>query len=408
MSKIMKCLAVFTIAMLFVLPGCFGGGSDIRIGTILPLTGDLSAYGPGMQEGVELAVKQINNAGGVLGKDIVLVSEDSETSGNAAVGAMNKLVNIDKVIAFIGAAGSGVSKAIIDIAIDNEVVQVSPSNTGTDFTSYNDNDFYYRTCPTDALQGKAMAKIAFQSYATASTISINNDYGVGFEEVFVNEFEALGGVVLDKVRYDPGAQTFDAEVTDVSSGNPDVIVLIGYPDTGSQILRKAYEMGVMDDSGWLLSEGLRDETLAESTGTDDDGNYIIAGMTGTTPDPRAAVTEYNKFIIDYQDEYNKEPVTFVPNSYDAMVLLALAIEKAGEAGGPAIKSAIRDVANAPGEEVSDVAKALELLREGKDINYQGVSGELTIDENGDVYGTYCVWQIGTDGSIELGDAIDIE
>ena len=406
MHRLIKCLIIGVILTALALPACMGD-DEVKIGTILPLTGDLSVYGPSMQQGVELAAKQINAEGGVLGKEIVLINQDSGTDPATGNDAMNLLVDVEEVMAVVGAAGSPVSKAIIDIAKDYKVVQISPSNTGTEFTTYDDDDFYYRTCPSDYLQGQAMAVLAqSKGYTTAVTLTVNNDYGIGFEEIFVDAFTDLGLTVNKQIHFEASATTFDSEVGQAEDANADVIVLICYPEQGAEILKKAYQTGALESSDWLLSEGLRSEELAELVGKDTEGNYIAAGLKGTTPDSRVAGDAYTAFVSAYQDEYGEKPGIFVENSYDAMVLLALAIEKAGEASGEAIKDAIRDIANAPGQEVSDVAEALDLLKDGKDINYQGASGELTIDINGDVSGSYCVWAIAASGDITLGDAID--
>jgi neutral amino acid transport system substrate-binding protein len=416
----MKYLTIFAVLALILASGCVTPpdqedaedaeqAAAAKIGTLLPLTGDLAAYGGPMEDGARLAIKQVNENGGVLGSDLTLVTMDSGTSTTIANEAMNHLATIEKVPAVIGAAGSSVSMAIINIAISNKIVQISPSNTGPDFTTYPDDGFYWRTVPSDALQGKAMAKLAKESgYATASTIVINNDYGVGFEKVFKEEFEKLGGTVVDRVKYESTAATFDSEVDKVSANDPDVIVLVGYPDTGSIILKAAYEKGAMDTSEWLLSEGMRTDELAEKVGKDAEGKYIVAGFTGTTPDPRAAGPAYAVFAAAYEAEYGREPATFSSNTYDAAAIIALAIEKAGRADGTAIRDVIPDVANAPGEEVSDIGTALALIRNGTEINYQGASGEITFDSVGDVFGEYCTWQITDDGNVTLGESITVE
>jgi branched-chain amino acid transport system substrate-binding protein/neutral amino acid transport system substrate-binding protein len=413
----MKYVTVFAVLALVLASGCVtpsdkeGAETEslpvVKIGTLLPLTGDLAAYGGPMEDGARLAVKDVNENGGVLGGKIALVTTDSQTTGVAAVGAMNQLVTIDKVPAVIGAAGSGVSLAVIDIAVNNHIVQISPSNTAPDFTTYPDDGFYYRTCPSDALQGKAMAKVANESgYVNVSTLVLNNPYGVGFEEVFKEEFEKLGGTVITRVKYDPNGVTFDSEVDKVSASNPDVIILVGYPDTGSIILKTAYEKGAMDESDWLLSEGMYTDELAGKVGKDTEGEYIIAGFAGTKP--RATGPAYDSFTVTYEAEYGREPAMFCSSTYDAAAIIALAIEKANSTDGTAIRDAIPAVANAPGEEVSDIGTALALIRNGTEINYQGASGEITFDSVGDVFGEYCTWQVTADGTVTLGESIAVE
>lgn len=321
-----------------------------------------------MQDAAQLTVKQVNESGGVLGSEITLVSKDSVTSESAAIDAMTCLATVDRVPAAIGAAGSSISLAIIDIAISGKIVQISPSNTAPIFTTYEDDDFYWRIAPSDALQRKAMAKLTNESgYVTAGTLALNNSHGVGFEEVFKEEFEKLGGIVTNRVKYDPGGAPFDSEVDEASAGDPDVIVLIGYPDTGSAILNTSYWKGVINKSDWLLTEGMCTDELAEMVGNDTKGNYIVANFTGITSDPRATGPAYDNFSAAYEAEYSREPNAFCSNVYDATVVIALAIEKAGSADGVAIRDAIPDVANATGEEVSDIGTALALIRNGAEI-----------------------------------------
>ncbi|MHC1610194.1 MAG: ABC transporter substrate-binding protein [Candidatus Methanospirareceae archaeon] len=404
-----KVSLVIAALVLAVSVGTVVGEEEVKIGVMQALTGDLGTYGQPMTDAILLAVKEVNENGGVLGKNLTAIVEDTQTSEVASVDAANKLVKVDRVPVIIGTTGSGPSMAIIDITTGNGVLQIASSNTAPEFTTYPDNDLYFRTCPSDALQGKAMARLAIkEGYTTASTLVLNNPYGVGFEEVFRDEFEALGGTVLESVRYDPAGTTFDSEVEKACKPKPDFVMLCSYPQTGSVILKTAYEKGYMEEIDWLLSEGLRDETLAEIVGKDTAGNYIIAGFKGTTPDPRVAGPSYERFKERYIAEYGREPTTYCSNSYDAVAVVALAIEKAGEASGTAIRDSIRDVANPPGEEVSDIGEALRLIREGKEINYQGASGEITFDENGDAFGVYCEFSIADDGSIVLGERIPLE
>ncbi len=239
-------------------------------------------------------------------------------------------------------------------------------------------------------------------------IVINNPYGVGFEDVFVKEFEELGGTIVESIRYDPAGTIFDSEVEKACGNEPDFVMLCAYPETGSTVLKTAYEKGYMEDMDWMLSEGLKDETLAELVGKDESGTYIIAGLKGTAPDTRVTGPAYEIFKDKFTNEYGKEPTTYCSHSYDAAAVVILAMEHSGSATGSAISGSMREITNAPGEEVTEISEALKLIREGKDINYQGASSEITFDENGDVLGSYTEWFIGDNGSIVLGDPIDLE
>lgn len=406
--------AALTLAVLF--SGCIekeetGGVAapeEIEIGVIQSLTGDLGTYGGPMTDAMKLAAKQINENGGVLGSQIRLIVEDDQTSNIAAVDAANKLVKVDRVPAIVGATGSGPSMSIIDINTGSGVLQISSSNTGTEFTTYNDRDLYFRTASSDALQGAAMAKLAREmGYNTASTFVINNPYGVGFEDVFVKAFEADGGQVLEKVRYDPSQTVFDSEVQNIAGSNPDFVMMVSYPETGSLILKTAYEKGALSGTPWLLSEGLMAENLADLVGKNSSGGFIAAGLQGLTPDPSAGGLAYDEFKKAYVAEYGIDPGIYCSNSYDALAVVALAMEQAKNATGRAIADSIRTVSNPPGTEVSDLKEALELIREGKDIDYQGASGKIDFDEHGDVSGTYSVWSVAENGSIAFGGKVAV-
>lgn len=410
-------IGIYLIGLILILAVIFSGCIEeeketavVKIAALQSLTGDLGTYGGPMTDAIELAVKEINENGGVLGGELRLIVEDTQTSEVHAVDAANKLVKVDKVPVIIGTTGSGPSSAIIGITTGNEIVQISSSNTGVEFTDYPDDDFYFRTCPSDALQGRAMVRLALdEGYKTAATLVLNNPYGIGFEDVFCESFKKRGGEVIESVRYDPAQTIFDSEVARVVSKNPDFVMLVAYPQTGSVILRTAYEKGQLDgEVDWLLSEGLRDENLAEMVGKNESGKYIVAGLIGTTPDPRAAGPAYEDFKQRFTEEYGKEPSTYCSNSYDAAAVVALAMEQAGDASGRAIRDNLRSVANPPGVEVSDIAEALDLIRQGQEINYQGASSEITFDESGDVSGRYAIWSIDDDGSIRFGRTIELE
>lgn len=384
----------------------FSAEAEFKVGIIQSLTGDLGLGGAPMTDSIELAADEINANGGVLGRPIKLLIEDDQTLSVAAVDACQKLVNVERVPVIIGATGSGPSISILDISTKNGVLQISSSNTGVEFTSYNDRDLYFRTAPSDALQGMAMARLAEEKgYRTASTIVVNNPYGRGFEEIFIRDFEARGGNVLESVRYDPTQTIFESEVKEAFSAKPDFVMLVSYPETGSQILKTAYSQGYLKDTPSLMSEATMNAKLAEMVGKDSSCRFIIRGFGGVAPDQNAGGAAYQAFRDKFAEEYGKEPELYCSNSYDATALVALAAEEAGRIEGTAIRDHLRSVANPPGIEVSSIGEALKLVREGKEINYQGASGNITFDERGDVTGSYRAWSIADNGSVLLGDEI---
>lgn len=389
-------------------------GGALKLASLLPLTGDLAQYGGPMQESVDLLVETVNACDGALGSPVELISADDETNPAAGSNAMTKLAEVDQVAAVIGAAASSVSSAAVDIAVRNEVVMMSPASTSPVFTDRAKkgefNGFWFRTAPPDTFQGDALAQLANeQGFKSVAVLSINNDYGNGLVQAFVPAFKALGGTVPNEsspTLYPPDATTFDSEVTAAFSGEPDAVLLIAYPETGSLILKAAQEQGLLGgNTKVLVTDGMKTDNLAELVGKTGDGRYIASGVMGTAPG--AGGPAIDAFREIYQAKFNREPGVYDPNSWDAAAVLVLAAEAAKANTGAALKDAVRTVANGPGEPVSDVCQALTLVREGKDIDYQGASGTIDFNDEGDVVGSYDVWTIADDGSLEVKSQINV-
>lgn len=389
-------------------------GGALKIGTLLPLTGDLAQYGAPMQDSVSFLVETVNACGGALGQPVTLISEDDQTDPAAGASGMTKLAEVDQVAGVIGAAASSVSSAAVDIAVRNEVIEISPSSTSPTFTERATNGefngFWFRTAPPDTYQGEALARLAQeQGFTEVAILSINNDYGNGLIEAFVPAFKALGGTVVnesDPTRYAPDATTFDSEVGAAFEGEPDAVLLIAYPETGSLIVKAAYEQGLLDgNTKFLMTDGMKTENLAELVGKRSDGQFIASGVIGTAPSAGGpAIAQFNEL---YNGKFNRTPQVYDPNSWDAAAILVLAAEAAKANTGAAIKEQISAVANPPGEQVTDVCQALELVRQGQDIDFQGASGTLDFNEAGDVAGAYDVWTIADDGSLQIQSTITI-
>lgn len=379
----------------------------LKIGSLLPSTGDLAPIGQPMIDTVPLLVKTVNECGGVNGESVTLISEDDQTDPTQGNQAMTKLAEVDKVGGVVGSFASSVSQAAVDVASRNKVMLVSPGSTSPVFTERAEqgdfNGYWARTAPPDTYQARALAKLAKEKgYDRVSTLVINNDYGVGFEREFVEAFKKLGGTIVNEnkpTRYDPKATTFETEASAAFGGKPQAVAAVLYAETGSLLLKSAYEQGLMDGVQVMLTDGVKSDEFAQQVGKNSDGKYIIENAIGTVPGADGkALSSLTKL---WQAEKNQAPPAYVPQSWDAAALLALAAESAKANTGEAIAGKIRDVANAPGTEVSDVCQGLELVRQGQDINYQGASGNVDIDENGDVVGVYDVWTVKDDGKIAI-------
>ncbi|MBW4508564.1 MAG: ABC transporter substrate-binding protein [Scytonematopsis contorta HA4267-MV1] len=389
-------------------PAANSDGSLV-IGSLLPATGDLASIGAQMIEAVPYLVETVNACGGVNGKPVKLVAVDDQTDPKAGAAGMTKLATVDKVAGVVGSFASSVSTAAVSIAAQNKVMLVSPGSTSPVFTekAKEYNGFWARTAPPDTYQAAALAQLAIKKgYKRVSTVVINNDYGVGFENAFVQAFEKLGGTVVNKgkgVRYDAKAQTFETEAQAAFAGKPDAVLGVFYEETGALFLKSAYQGGLSKGVQILLTDGVKSDTFPNRVGKAADGKYIVSGSIGTVPGSNGkGLTAFTKI---WESKKKAPPAPYTAHAWDAAALLTLAAQSAKENTGTGISSKIREVANGPGQDVSDVCEGLKLLKEGKKINYQGASGNVDIDANGDVVGVYDVWQVGDDGKIKTIDQV---
>ncbi len=383
----------------------------LRLGVLLPTSGDLASFGQPMVDIVPLLVEQVNACGGVNDAPVTLIVEDSQTNPVHGAEAMTKLVETDRVHGVVGAFASSVSAVVVDIAVHERIPLISPGSTSPVFTQRAEagdfEGYWARTVPPDTQQAQALAQLAIaQGIQQVSTLVINNDYGVGFEQVFIAAFEAEGGIVLNRenpTRYNPNDPDYTAIATEVFGDRPDAVVAVLYADSGSALLKSAHEQGLLDGIQLLLTDGTQTETFPDVVGQTADGTYILFGVLGTAPGAGGETLPNLRRL--WQDNYDTELSAFVPHTWDAAALLILAAQAAGVNDGEAIMQEIRHVSRAPGLEVSDVCQALELLRSGEDINYQGVSSNVDVDELGDIIGLYDIWTVTEEGAIEAIDQI---
>ncbi len=383
----------------------------LKIGTLFPATGDLASMGQPITATLPLLVEQVNRCGGVNDQPVDLVSADDETDPTKGTIAMTKLVEVDKVVGVVGAFASSVSQAAVGVAVRNKVMMVSPASTSPVFTERAKKGefkgFWARTAPSDTYQARALAKLAHsKGLKRVSTVAINNDYGVGFEKEFVSVFKRLGGIIVNEqklTRYDPRSATLNTEAEATFRGKPDGVAAILYAETGGSLLKSAYQEGLMQGVQLLLTDGVKSDEFAKQVGKTKDGKFIIEGSIGTAPRTEGkALKALNQLWISKKKAL---PSVYVPQTWDAGALLLLSAQAAQVNTGEAISRKIREVSVGPGEEVTDVCEGLRLLKAGKKINYEGASGNVDLDENGDVSGTYEVWRVGNDGKIKVTDKV---
>jgi ABC-type branched-subunit amino acid transport system substrate-binding protein len=375
-------------------------GDGLVIGTILPETGPLAFLGPPQIESVNLALEDINAAGGVLGSDVSVVNGDE--AGDAAVASQSaeRLLG-EGVHAIVGAAASGMSFAIIDQIVGAEVVQCSASNTAPDFTTYEDDGFYFRTAPPDTGQGPIMAEeIINDGNENVVIIARADDYGQGFADQVANALEEQGATVAETIIYDPEAASFDAEVQQATAANADAIALIAF-DEGGQILQGLIEAGSGPaDIAIYGGDGVASNTLWEQVDPNDEA--VLEGMKVTAP---GAEAEYN----DRLGEITGGDTTFGGQAFDCVIAIALAAEAAGSVEPTDFVAEMRNVTGGEGTECSTFEECKQLLEDGEEINYSGPSGGIEWDDNGDPQvANYALYEINAQGELDQLDSREVD
>lgn len=386
---------LLTAASLVALAASPALAQELKIGALLPLTGDLQSYGEANLNAVRLAEGQINDAGGVNGSPVAIVVADTQTSPVAGVDAAQRIVNVDGVHGIVGAMGSGVTIPVAtSVSSRVGVPTISPSATSPTITTLDDNGFLFRTAPSDSYQGAALASlVSAKGTENVSILYVNNDYGEGLANAFEENFE---GTVSAKVAFEQGAPSYRGEVERADTGDAEALIVIAYPESGLVIIRQALEGGNFEN--FIFTDGMKDPTIVEQIGA-----QFLDGMYGTMA-AAADSPQLAAFTEAYSAEYG-EPLAYADGAYDAVMLLALAAAQAGSSDRTAIRDALTAVANPPGEVVGpgEFAKALELIANGSEINYEGAAGSQDFDENGDVPGRIGEWQFDADGIEELGE-----
>ena len=403
-------VVTLVLLVLFSFTTVYAGGKKagaIKVGTLLAHTGPLKEFGPAIQNGTVLAAKQLEEAG----LKIKLIHEDSETSAIPATNAAKKLVEVDKVVAIVGALASGVTVPVAEsVTCPNNVIMISPASTSPLITALpadKGKDFLFRTCPSDALQGVVAGELAAKKIKTASILYVNNPYGQGLAEEFKKSFEKNGGKVLAMVPHDEkAAESYTAELKKALAGDPDALGAYSYPEHAKIYLKEAIEF--FNFKNFFFCDGTKSQELIEALGAEN-----LEGLMGTAPGTKGG-EPLDRFNEAYQKEYGeKPPLPFITNAYDAMAVIGLAAYRAKVKGLPLTSENIRDnlraVANPPGEIImpGEFKKAFQLLEQGKDINYEGAAGSVDFDENGDVVTPIEIWKY-SGGTILTVDMVTVK
>ncbi|MCD2104497.1 ABC transporter substrate-binding protein [Rhodococcus erythropolis] len=362
----------------------------LRIGTLLPDTGSLSFLGPPMVAGTQLGVNDVNAAGGVLGQPVQLIPGDSgDTTTDTANSTVDRELAAGTQV-IVGAASSSVSLKVIDKIASAGVVMFSPANTSDQFVCYPDKGMYFRTAPTDVLQAQAVAQlISDDGGQRVAIMALNDPYGTGLADNIEKNLIDSGvpSDQIEKIIYDPNAQSFNSEVDQVKNFNPDAVALVGFEES-AKIITRMHEVGIGPSDGMAMYgvDGNMGNALGESV-----AKPLLDTMQGTTPltDVGAAFQDRLKAVNPSLIDFN-----YAGESYDAVVISALAAEQAKSTAGTDIAANINSVTEG-GTKCTSYVECLPLVKAGTDIDYDGITGELDFNDSGEP-------SIGSYGKLKFG------
>ncbi|MDZ7599653.1 MAG: ABC transporter substrate-binding protein [Desulfobacterales bacterium] len=391
--------------LIFMLPVLFSStalAEDLKVGTLFDHSGALKDWGPRHQNAAELAAQQMAAAG----LTIDFVHMDSQTAAEPAQKAAQKLIETDKVAAIIGSSSSGVIVPLAEFVTGpDNILMITPGATSpfiTDLPEDKEKDFLFRTCPSDSLQGAVLGRLAAGLYKTASVMYVNNPYGQGLAEQFRRSFIKHGGTVYAMI---PHAETVAKSYADdlrnafarmystrpFRSGRSDVLCVFSYPEHAKVYVKEAID--IYGAKHFLFCDGTKSEELAAAVGPEK-----LEGMMGTAPGAPAGEASL-RFSTDYTARFGELPKSpFIANAYDATAVIGLAAYAAKAKGleptSQNIRDHLRGVANPPGSFIGpgEFEKAFAQLEAGKAINYEGASGPVDFDANGDVLAPIEIWR----------------
>jgi ABC-type branched-chain amino acid transport systems, periplasmic component len=383
------------------LAGCTGGGGGggartVSHAVLMPETGDLASVGRPIRDAALLPFLQLEDAGTDFSFDYQV--GDTQTDPQAGISAAESLVNAGYP-SVTGPASSGVNVQVSrQVFIPNEVVGISPSSTSPTVTTLDDNDFIFRTPPSDALQGQVIAQVGADELGagSAAAMYVNNDYG----QALTDEFSAgFSGDVTAEVAFEKEQPSYTSRLEEALADDPDMMVIIGYPASGIQIFRDYYaEFDTGADI--VVTDGLKDPNLPGEVGSD------MSNVIGTAPTAAGPGADF--FSDAFESEYGNEPGVFTSQAYDATAVAILANIAAGENSGVGVRDNLRAVANPGGTEYgpAELADAVAAVAAGDEVNYVGASSSVDFDDNGDMQSvTYEIFNFTADG-VETQSTID--
>jgi branched-chain amino acid transport system substrate-binding protein len=384
---------------------------ELQVGNLVPLTGDLSDFGPPGRKAADLAVEEIRAAVDEVGADhtVEITHEDTQTQPHAAVSAARKAVGGGASCLAGAWASADTIPVARSVATREEVLQISPASTSDEITGLEDDGLVNRTAPPDSFQGPALADAIEEDLGSAARMRVNigarNDaYGTGLADTFARAWRGKGGQIGQRVIYDPEQPSYNSEASQLVRGNPDAWVIIDFPETFSKVGPALVRTGEWDPAKTWVTDGLKSGSLP-----DDVGREATEGLRGTAP----GVPDANQAATAFEELYTEAPgparQTFDAQNFDAVILCYLTAVAAGSAEGPEMAAQIRSVSGPPGTKYTweQLPDAVEALQNGEDIDYRGASGAIDLDEDGNpTAGVYDIFRY-EGGDVENIDEVPL-
>ncbi len=350
------------------------GDGTLTVGVLQPQTGDLAFLGPPQFAGIDLAIKDINAAGGVLGNQVKSIKADEgDGTPNIAGQSADKLLDGGADV-IIGAAASSVSLSVLDKLVGAGVMEISGSNTAAELDDYPDKGLYFRTAPSDALQGAVLGDLVVKDGNTNVGILARQDsYGQGLADQVETTIEEKGATVSKKVLYAADAKKFNAEVSQIAASKPEALVLISFEE-GVKIIPQLVAAGIgpQDIPTYLVDGNTADYSKED---------FDVSGVKGTIPSPEEVPKDFNDLLLGINPKLDS--FTYGPQDYDATVMAALAATAAGDDAGVSMATKMVEISS-EGTECTTYADCVKLLEDGEDIDYNGVSGPVDLNDAGSV------------------------
>ena len=354
------------------------GARPLTLGSLMPLTGSVAEMGKEGDAAVKIAVDEANAAGGVNGQKIALETADTGAKPELAQTAMRQFLN-EPVDAVVGELLSVVCLSIVTDAVQNELPIVSPSCTTPQLETYPEDGFFFVAAPPSQTQGEAMARIMTEDgHDSAVLIAQNDAYAAPLADAFATSFEELGGEITHRVDFAPTTTDFSAEMQQVASGNPEAIFMVAHESPAIAIVNAAAKVGLLESSNWYVTNSNQQATFPEAASPDDPTLlYGWKGIGNAVPQDEAA----EAFSRTFKEETGQDTTHIGRQAYDATWLLILAAAQSDSMSGPEIRDGVTVVSRAPGEPCIG-ADCLQLVNEGKDIDYAGASGAVDLNDTG--------------------------